>query len=80
LPPLCQTLAIAPEMFARFGDVSVEQYSRNQKGRLKVPDAQVMSDLDATVAWAASLREYQQTGNTGLLGWRIVWLCTHPPR
>ena len=46
--------AIAPELFVRQGDAS----SYGEIGKLiaevisKVPDAQVMADLDATVAWA----------------------------
>lgn len=78
-------LAIAPEMFARFGDVS--QLSNIQEIRKvvsKVPDAQVMSDLDATVAWAASSAK----GNINKLeitgfcwGGRIVWLyAAHNPK
>lgn len=72
-------LAIAPELFARQGDVS--QLSDIQEiistVVSKVPDEQVMSDLDATVAWAKN----SSKGNTAKLGitgfcWggRIVWL------
>src|SRR5438105_4430135 len=46
-------LAVAPELYARQGDVS--KLSNIQEIRpivAKVPDAQVMSDLDAAVAWA----------------------------
>ena len=47
-------LAVAPELYARQGDVSkltdIQEIIR--KVVSKVPDAQVMSDLDATVAWA----------------------------
>jgi carboxymethylenebutenolidase len=49
-------LAIAPELYARQGDPS--QY--NEIAKLiaevvnKVPDAQVMADLDATAKWAAA--------------------------
>jgi len=47
-------LAIAPEMFARQGDVSkiTDIQEIVSKVVSKVPDAQVMSDLDATVDWA----------------------------
>ena len=72
-------LAIAPELFARQGDVS--QLSDIQqiisKVVSKVPDAQVMSDLDATVAWAASSAKgnIDKLGITGFCwGGRIVWL------
>ena len=78
-------LAIAPEMFARQGDVS--QLSNIQEIRKvvsKVPDAQVMSDLDATVAWAASSAKgnINKLGITGFCwGGRIVWLyAAHNPK
>jgi len=78
-------LAIAPEMFARQGDVS--QMSDIQeiisKVVSKVPDAQVMSDLDATVAWAqkSSKGNIDKLGITGFCwGGRIVWLyCAYNP-
>lgn len=76
-------LAIAPEMYARQGDVS-KLTSINDIMPIvsKVPDAQVMSDLDAAVAWAK-----KNNGNTNKLGvtgfcWggRIVWLyAAHNP-
>lgn len=79
-------LAIAPELFARQGDVS--QLSDIQEIRSKVvskvPDAQVMSDLDATVAWAASSAKgnINNLGITGFCwGGRIVWLyAAHNPK
>lgn len=77
-------LAIAPEMYARQGDVSKMTNFNEiiQKVVSKVPDAQVMSDLDAAVAWAK-----KNNGNTNKLGvtgfcWggRIVWLyAAHNP-
>ena len=77
-------LAIAPELFVRQGDAQ----SYGEIGKLisevvgKVPDAQVMVDLDATVAWAKA-----NGGNTARLGitgfcWggRITWLyAAHNP-
>jgi len=44
----------------------------------KVPDAQVMSDLDATVAWAALSAQGISTNweLQAFAGWRIVWLYT----
>ena len=47
-------LAIAPELYARQGDVSKMTDWKQIFAEVvsKVPDAQVMSDLDATVAWA----------------------------
>ena len=82
---LCRRLAkagycaVAPEMFARQGDVSkitdVQQIITTVVS--KVPDAQVMSDLDAAVAWAArnSRGNQQRVAITGFCwGGRIVWL------
>src|SRR5215469_18553718 len=46
-------LAIAPELYARQGDVSgLTNFPDILKIVNKVPDAQVMSDLDAAVAYA----------------------------
>ncbi len=47
-------LAIAPELYARQGDVSKITDFREIISKVvsKVPDKQVMADLDATVAWA----------------------------
>jgi carboxymethylenebutenolidase len=46
--------AVAPELFFRQGDVSKIADFKEIRSKVvsKVPDAQVMSDLDATVAWA----------------------------
>ncbi|MFB2919466.1 MULTISPECIES: dienelactone hydrolase family protein [Aerosakkonema] len=72
-------LAIAPELFTRQGDVS--QLSNIEeiisKVVSKVPDSQVMSDLDATVNWAknSSKGNIDKLGITGFCwGGRIVWL------
>ena len=78
-------LAIAPEMYARQGDVSKTEDIQEiiTKVVSKVPDAQVMSDLDATVAWAKSTSKGDTTrlGITGFCwGGRIVWLyAAHNP-
>ncbi len=79
-------LAVAPELYARQGDVAKIAGINDiiTKVVSKVPDAQVMSDLDATVAWA----EKSGKGNTARLGitgfcWggRIVWLyAAHNPK
>ena len=71
-------LAIAPELFVRQGDAQ----SYGEIGKLlaevvgKVPDAQVMGDLDACVAWAAT--NGGDTARLGLTGFcwggRITWL------
>ena len=47
-------LAMAPELYARQGDVSKMTDFNEILAKVvsKVPDAQVMSDLDAAVAWA----------------------------
>jgi carboxymethylenebutenolidase len=71
--------AIAPEMFARQGDVSklTDIQEIITKVVSKVPDAQVMSDLDATVAWAgkSSKGNIDKLAITGFCwGGRIVWL------
>ena len=77
-------LAIAPELYARQGDVSkLTAFPDILKIVNKVPDAQVMSDLDAAAAWAKKSGK----GNTDKLGvtgfcWggRIVWLyAAHNP-
>jgi len=71
-------LAIAPELYARQGDP--RQYTNVQEliSSLvsKVPDAQVMSDLDACVAWAAAHGgDASRLGITGFCwGGRITWL------
>ena len=71
-------LAIAPELYARQGDPS--QY--NEIAKLlsevvaKVPDAQVMADLDGAVKWAgANGGNSEKVGITGFCwGGRITWL------
>lgn len=79
-------LAIAPEMFVRQGDVSqlTDVQDIISKVVSKVPDAQVMSDLDATVAWAkkSSKGNINKLGITGFCwGGRITWLYSaHNPK
>lgn len=77
-------LAVAPELYARQGDVSkLTEFPEILKIVNKVPDEQVMSDLDAAAAWAKKSGK----GNTDKLGvtgfcWggRIVWLyAAHNP-
>lgn len=71
-------LAIAPELFVRQGDAQ----SYGEMAKLiaevisKVPDAQVMGDLDATVAWAgANGGDLARVGITGFCwGGRQTWL------
>jgi carboxymethylenebutenolidase len=78
-------LALAPELFVRQGDArAYSSVAELQKEIIaKVPDQQVMSDLDACVAWAK-----QNGGNIDKLGitgfcWggRITWLYSaHNPK
>jgi carboxymethylenebutenolidase len=72
-------LAIAPEMYSREGDVSKLTNINEIISKVvsKVPDAQVMADLDATVAWAkrSSKGDTNKLAITGFCwGGRIVWL------
>jgi carboxymethylenebutenolidase len=73
----------AAELYARQGDVSKIKDIGQVISQVvsKVPDAQVLSDLDATVAWIKG----ESKGNTAKLGitgycWggRIVWLYAAP--
>jgi carboxymethylenebutenolidase len=71
-------LALAPELFVRQGDPSkygtIQELVTNVIA--KVPDAQVMGDLDAVVAWAqANGGDTSRLGVTGFCwGGRITWL------
>jgi carboxymethylenebutenolidase len=76
--------AVAPELFVRQGDAQ----SYGEIAKLiaevvsKTPDAQVIGDLDATVAWAgAQGAAATRLGITGFCwGGRIVWLyAAHNP-
>ena len=78
-------LAIAPELYARQGDVSkASSMAEIMPIVQKVPDAQVMSDLDAAVAWAEKSGKgaTSRLGITGFCwGGRIVWLyAAHSPK
>lgn len=76
-------LAIAPEMYFRQGDVSKLQMNQIFPVVQKVPDAQVMADLDAAVAWASKNKgNTKKLGITGFCwGGRIVWLyAAHNPK
>lgn len=78
-------LAIAPELYARYGDPrkyeDVQQLLRELVS--KVSEDQVLADLDACAAWA-----HEQGGDPARLGitgfcWggRIAWLfCAHHPK
>jgi carboxymethylenebutenolidase len=77
--------AIAPELFARQGDVSKMTDFKDIQAKVvsKVPDAQVLSDLDAAVAFAKKDPHANATklSITGFCwGGRIVWLyAAHQP-
>jgi carboxymethylenebutenolidase len=71
-------LAVAPYLYEREGDVSGLESIEEIRAKVvtRVPDAQVMRDLDATVDWAS-----KDGGDTSRLaaagfcwGGRIVWL------
>jgi carboxymethylenebutenolidase len=78
-------LAVAPELFAREGNVAdmADVQEILTKVVSRVPDAQVMSDLDATVAWAKATGrgDVAKLGITGFCwGGRMVWLyAAHAP-
>ena len=78
-------LAVAPELYSREGDVSKIQNIGEIISKVvsKVPDAQVMTDLDSTVAWAKGTgkADVAKLGVTGFCwGGRVVWLYSaHNP-
>ncbi len=77
-------LAIAPELYARQGNpAGISDIQALIKDIVNnVPDAQVMADLDSTVAWAkANGGDTARLGVTGFCwGGRITWLyATHNP-
>jgi carboxymethylenebutenolidase len=78
-------LAVAPELYARQGDVTKIKDIPEIISKVvsKVPDAQVISDLDATVAWAKGTGkgDTSKLAITGFCwGGRIVWLyAEHNP-
>jgi carboxymethylenebutenolidase len=72
-------LAVAPEMYAREGDVSKMTNIGEIISKVvsRVPDAQVMSDLDAAVDWAgkSGKGDVAKLAVTGFCwGGRITWL------
>lgn len=76
-------MAVAPELYVRQGDVSKLTDMKEIFAIVeKVPDAQVMHDLDDTMSWARKNgANATQLGITGFCwGGRIVWLyCAHNP-
>jgi len=77
-------LAMAPDFFCRQGDVSqLKDFNAILQVVSKTPDAQVLSDLDAAVEWAAKNRgDAKRLGVTGFCwGGRITWLyAAHSPK
>lgn len=76
-------LAIAPELYARQGDVSGKGMDDIRKVVSQVPDAQVMGDLDDSASWAAKNGgDPNKLAITGFCwGGRIVWLyAAHNPK
>jgi len=82
---LCRRLAkigyfaVAPELYARQGDVSQIQNIQDIISKVvsKVPDSQVMADLDDAVAWAqkGGHADTSRLAITGFCwGGRVVWL------
>lgn len=69
--------AIAPELFFRQGNPGAvaDMQTLMREIVARVPDAQVMSDLDATLAWS---RNEGATGKAGITGFcwggRVTWL------
>ena len=71
-------LAIAPELFVRQGDAKATTDVDTLFATIisKVPDAQVMADLDACVAWATTQGgDVARLGITGFCwGGKVTWL------
>jgi carboxymethylenebutenolidase len=77
--------AVAPELYYRQGNTQgMTDFGEILKVVMKVPDAQVMSDLDATAAWANASGKVDgnKLGITGFCwGGRITWLyAAHNPK
>jgi carboxymethylenebutenolidase len=77
--------AVAPALYAREGDVvGMTDIKQIMQVVAKVPERQVASDLDATVAWARSTGK-ADTSKLGIVGFcwggRQVWLyAAHNPQ
>jgi carboxymethylenebutenolidase len=77
--------AIAPSMYHRQGDVTkLTSFDEIRPIVATVPDAQVMSDLDATVDWAVKggFADENKVAITGFCwGGRVTWLyAAHSPK
>lgn len=78
-------LALAPALFVRQGDPAAYDSIEELRKEIinKTPDAQVLGDLDACVAWAkGNGGDIGRVGVTGFCwGGRIAWLyCAHNPK
>jgi carboxymethylenebutenolidase len=77
--------AIAPDLFARFGDAAAEKDMGKLMSNIvgKTPDADALADLDATLAFAkaSGKADVSRAAVTGFCwGGRIVWLyAAHNP-
>src|SRR5215470_3821611 len=75
--------AVAPELFARAADTSkITTIDEGRAAAGRTPDKQVMSDLDATTAFAKTEKaDVNRLGITGFCyGGRVVWLYSaHSP-
>jgi carboxymethylenebutenolidase len=75
-------LAVAPDLYGRQGDVSEADIDAIRAIVARVPDVQVMADLDAAVAWAgANAGDITRLGVTGFCwGGRLTWMyAAHNP-
>jgi carboxymethylenebutenolidase len=77
-------MAVAPEIYARIGDLSKAADSAAVSAiTSKKADAELMTDLDSTLAWATRNKgDARRIGEIGFcLGGRSVWLyAAHNPR
>ncbi|MFN0279009.1 MAG: dienelactone hydrolase family protein [Pyrinomonadaceae bacterium] len=78
-------MAVAPALYARVGEINELKDSQeiNREIFSKIPDTQSMTDLDATVAWAAKNGgDAKKLSITGFCwGGRITWLYSaHNPK
>ena len=80
-------LAVAPELFARLGDPKVAPDAETLRRDFvsRTGDAQVLSDLDATVVWATAAAQGGDINRLALTGFcwggRITWLyAAHQPK
>ena len=70
-------MAVAPSLYFRQGDTTQLKMEDVMKVVARVPDEQVMADLDSTVSWARATgkSDGKRVGITGFCwGGRIVWL------